>query len=70
MRTKADQYVLIRFSKDVLRLFDPWSNFERVQKLSRMFKDAQVLLRLITDATQNSTDQYGLPRMMPDRIRG
>ena len=62
MRTKADQYVLIRFSKDVLRLFDPWLNFEHVQKLSRMFKDAQVLLRMITDATRNSTDQYRLPK--------
>ena len=26
-----DQYVLTRFTKDVLRLFDPWSNFEHVQ---------------------------------------
>ena len=34
MRTKADQYVLIRFSKDALRLFDPWSNFEHVQGCS------------------------------------
>ena len=65
-----DQYVLTRFSNDVLRLFDPWSNFEHVQKLSRMAKDVQVLLRMITDATRKSTDQYGLPRMMPDRIRG
>ena len=34
-----DQYVLIRFSKDVLWLFDPWSNFEHVQKLSRIYTD-------------------------------
>ena len=65
-----DQYVLTRFSKDVLRLFDQCSNFEHVQKLSRMVKDVQVLLRMITDATRKSTAQYGLPRMMPDRIRG
>ena len=54
----------------MLWLFDPWSNFEHVQKLSRMVKDVEVLLRMNTDATRKSTDQYGLPRMMPDRIRG
>ena len=55
---------------DVLWLFDSWSNCEYVQNLSRMVKDVQVLLRMITDAIRKSTDQYGLPRMMPDRIRG
>ena len=59
-----------RFSKDVLRLFDPWSNFELVQKLPRMIMDEQVLVRMNTDAKRKSTDQYGSPRMMPDRIRG
>ena len=51
----------------MLRLFDPWSNFEHVQNLSRMVKDVQVLLRMITDAIRKSTDEYGLPRMMPDQ---
>ena len=27
-------------------------------------------LRMITDAIRKATDQYGLPRMMPDCIRG
>ena len=44
---------------------DPWSNFEHVQNLSMMVKDA----RIDTDAIRKSTDQYGLPRMMADRIR-
>ena len=57
-----DQYVLIRFSKDVLRLFDPWSNFEHVQKLSRISTDIQVLLRMTTDTIWKATDQFGLPR--------
>ena len=39
--------VLTRFIKDVLRLFDPWSNFEHVRNLSRMVKDVQVLLVLV-----------------------
>ena len=65
-----DQYVLTRLSKDVLQLFDPLSNFEHVQNLSRMVKDVQVLLRMFTDATQKSTDQHRSPRMMPDCIRG
>ena len=29
-----------------------------------------VLLRMITDARRKATDQYGLPRMMADCIRG
>ena len=70
MRTKVDQYVLTRFSKDVPRLFDSWSNFEHVQKLSRMVKDVQVLLRMITDATRKSTDQNGLRPMMLDHSLG
>ena len=32
--------------------------------------DVQVLVRMNTDATRKSADQYGSPRMMPDRIRG
>ena len=51
-----DQYVLTRFTKDVLRLFDPWSNIEHLQNLSMMFKDVHVLLRMITDAIRKSTD--------------
>ena len=27
-------------------------------------------VRMITDATRKATDQYGLPQMMPDCIRG
>ena len=48
---------------------DPWSNFEHVQNLSMMVKDVQVFLRIDMDEIRKSTDQYGLPRMMPDRIR-
>ena len=54
----------------MLRLFDPWSNFEHVQNVSKMVKDVEVLLRMTTDAIRKSTDQYGLPQIMPDRIRG
>ena len=69
--TTIDQYVLIRFcSKDVLRLFDPWSNFEHVQKLSWIYMDIQVLLRMTTDTIWKAMDQFRLPRMIPVRIRG
>ena len=37
----------------MLRLFDPWSNFEHVQNLSRVVKDVQELLHIIPDAIRN-----------------
>ena len=48
-----DQYVLTRFSNDVLRLFDPWSNFEHVQKLSRMAKDVRGLSKKFVEFLHN-----------------
>ena len=39
-------------------------------KLVKMVNDVQLLLRTIMDAIRKSTDLYGLPWMMPGRIRG
>ena len=60
IRTTMEQYVLTRLSKDVLRLFDPWSNFEHVQKLSRMDKYYYIWLRVQNGRLQTSTDCHEL----------